>query len=269
METDSGQSTEAAERIVIPLDTKDRIRAFDLIDMLGPYGVWFKLGLESMMASLNPNNPIVWNCVRRIKDMGGKVFLDPKFPDIPNTDAEATVAAIAALRGAGGIDAINMMANAGEKAMQKVIANREDVQVWAVTVPTSLDYADLVRIGYCPPIASREEEVRSLERVVLSMATRAMECGCQGIISSPRELPVLNEINLQKITPSIRSEDDPPDDQKRTLTAYEAALLGATKLVVGRPITTKSDPVKAMLRIAEDIERGLADRRAAGLGGVA
>ena len=47
---------------------------------------------------------------------------------------------------------------------------------------------------------------------------------------------------LKLLVPGIRPAGGKPDDQKRTVTAAEAARAGANYIVVGRPITEASDP---------------------------
>ena len=53
------------------------------------------------------------------------------------------------------------------------------------------------------------------------------------------------------ITPGIRPENykNPDDDQKRTMTPNEAIKAGANYLVIGRPVTKSSDPLKEIQAI--------------------
>ncbi len=90
------------------------------------------------------------------------------------------------------------------------------------------------------------------------MARSSQECGLDGVICSPRELPGVRKYcqpEFLAVTPGIRMAGAPPDDQKRTLSPYEAVKEGANLLVIGRPITGAEDPVEAAKRIAEDIAR--------------
>ena len=47
------------------------------------------------------------------------------------------------------------------------------------------------------------------------------------------------------------------DDQKRTVTPYEAIKNGADYIVVGRPISTAQDPVAAARKVVEEIAAGM------------
>ena len=51
------------------------------------------------------------------------------------------------------------------------------------------------------------------------------------------------------------------DDQARVVTPYLAVRNGADYIVVGRPISTASDPIAAAAKVVEEIERGLEDRK--------
>jgi orotidine-5'-phosphate decarboxylase len=61
------------------------------------------------------------------------------------------------------------------------------------------------------------------------------------------------------VTPGIRSADEQvSDDQKRTLSAFEAIQAGADYIVVGRPIRQAREPQEACRRIIREIADGLA-----------
>ena len=60
---------------------------------------------------------------------------------------------------------------------------------------------------------------------------------------------------LFAVTPGIRSRNSPHDDQSRTTSAYDAIRMGASYIVVGRPITDDSEPGTVADRIVEEIAR--------------
>ena len=117
-----------------------------------------------------------------------------------------------------------------------------------MTVLTSLDRGDLDDLGFdC-----------DVERLVLSRARRALQAGCDGVISSGLEAPALKRelgSRLLVVTPGIRPvENRTVDDQKRTVDVAQAFANGADYIVVGRPIRQASDPCAA----AESIQKTIA-----------
>jgi len=93
---------------------------------------------------------------------------------------------------------------------------------------------------------------------VLSRAKRALEIGCDGVISSGLEAEKLRKDlgnGFLIVSPGIRPvENKPVDDQKRTVDVEEAFLKGADYIVVGRPIRSAPDPRAK----AEEIQQRIA-----------
>jgi len=110
------------------------------------------------------------------------------------------------------------------------------VKILAVTVLTSLDRGDLNDLGFACDV----------EQLVLSRARRALQIGCDGVISSGLEAPKLRGHlggNFLVVCPGIRPvENKPVDDQKRTVDVDQAFRNGADYIVVGRPIKNAPDP---------------------------
>jgi orotidine-5'-phosphate decarboxylase len=124
------------------------------------------------------------------------------------------------------------------------------MQVLAVTALTSLDQGDLDDLGF-------QCDARTL---VLSRARRALEAGCDGVVSSGLEVPALRESvdkALITVCPGIRPifNDEAPaeDDQQRVVTPARAISSGADYLVIGRPIRDASDPRAAAEQIQQEI----------------
>ena len=112
-----------------------------------------------------------------------------------------------------------------------------------MTVLTSLDQGDLKDLGFDVDV----------HRLVLSRARRALEIGCDGVVSSGQEAHALKDEFGEKlilVTPGIRPvENRPADDQKRVVTVEEAIRNGADYIVVGRPIRNAPDPYEAAMQI--------------------
>jgi len=98
-----------------------------------------------------------------------------------------------------------------------------------------------------------------VQQLVLSRARRALEAGCDGVVSSGLEAQLLRQYidaRLLVITPGIRPvENRPSDDQKRVVSVQQALQYGADYIVVGRPIRDAADPKLA----AENVQQQIAD----------
>lgn len=236
-------ATTAKDRIIVALDVPTLEEAEVLVRDLAPYVGCFKVGLQLLMSVGAPR------IVEFIHRCGGKVFLDGKFNDIPNTVGAASKAVSDM-----GVHMFNVHASSGVDAMQAAVANKGSSLVLAVTVLTSIDD---------PTSAMIFGELSW--RKVLQFAMDAHLVGCDGVVCSPKELEILGRYDetksLLKITPGVRPTWASTDDQERVTTPSEAIRAGATALVIGRPITKPpaeiGSPVNAAIRIAEEIETAL------------
>jgi orotidine-5'-phosphate decarboxylase len=223
-----------SERLIVALDVPTAAEARALVERLGDAACFYKVGLELAM-SRGYFDLIEWLAAR-----GNRVFADVKLFDIPETVARA----VANLRGRG----ISFATVHGNQAvMQAAAREKGELKILAVTVLTSLDRGDLDDLGFSCDI----------ERLVLSRARRAMEAGCDGVISSGLEAPRLKQAfrdRLLVVTPGIRPVDNKPsDDQKRTVDVAQAFANGADYIVVGRPIRQAADPRAAAEAIQQTI----------------
>ena len=222
------------ERLIAALDVAEADQAKSLVQRLGDSVRFYKVGLELFMAGG------VFELINWLANRGNKVFADLKFFDIPETVA----AAVRGLRNRG----VTFATVHGNQAMLEAAGEAKgDVKILAVTMLTSLDQGDLDDLGFrC-----------DVESLVLSRARRALEAGCDGVISSGQEAPVLKRElgdRLLVVTPGIRPvRNRPDDDQKRTVDVAEAFANGADYIVVGRPIRRAPDPRVAALAIQATI----------------
>jgi orotidine-5'-phosphate decarboxylase len=235
----------ARDKLIVALDVETAEHALDLFEALREVVAVFKIGLQLFTAA----GPDI---VRQIVARGGRVFLDLKFHDIPNTVAAA---AIEATRLSASI--FNLHASGGSEMMKRTVeaatetAQREGLQrpkIIAVTLLTSINQTTLDQIGIKGDSGS----------VVGRLARAAADCGLDGVVASAQEIEIIRGTvawpEFLIVTPGIRSSDDPADDQRRTLTAAEAIRAGADYIVIGRPILTADDPVQAATRFAAEIE---------------
>jgi orotidine-5'-phosphate decarboxylase len=222
-----------AERLIVALDVATPQEARSLAERLGDAARFYKLGLELFMAGST------FELVDWLVGRGAKVFIDLKFFDIPETVRRA----VANLRGRG----VTFATVHGNQAMMEAAAGEKgEVKILAVTVLTSLDRGDLDDLGFSCDVA----------RLVLSRARRAMEAGCDGVISSGLEAQALKaefKDRLLVVTPGIRPVENRIDDQKRTVDVAQAFANGADYIVVGRPIREAADPRAAAQAIQNTI----------------
>jgi orotidine-5'-phosphate decarboxylase len=223
-----------SERLIVALDVPDAAEARALVERIGDAACFYKVGLELCMS------PGYFDLVDWLVARGNRVFADVKLFDIPETVARA----VANLRGRG----ITFATVHGNQAVMEAAAREKgDLRILAVTVLTSLDRGDLDDLGFSCDI----------ERLVLSRARRAMEAGCDGVISSGLEAQRLKSEfrdRLLVVTPGIRPvENKRGDDQKRTVDVAQAFANGADYIVVGRPIRQAADPRAAAQAIQQTI----------------
>jgi orotidine-5'-phosphate decarboxylase len=235
--------------IFAALDTISMDTAMNWAKAVGPHVGGLKLGLE-FFANNGPHG------VHEVGRATGKpIFLDVKLHDIPNTVA-AAVRALCPLE----FTYITIHASGGEEMMRAAAeAAAEGAEMYGVTPPkllgvtvlTSLDATDLLAVGQDPDVGGQ----------VRRLAMLAMESGLDGIVCAASEISQLRAAagpDCILMVPGIRPAGSAEDDQKRTMTPDRAMALGASHLVIGRPITQSEDPGAA----AEAINRSLGGQAA-------
>jgi orotidine-5'-phosphate decarboxylase len=214
----------AKDRLIFAMDVPDCDRARELTEELGDAVTFYKIGLELMMSG-GYFDLLDWLLAKQ-----KKVFCDLKFFDIPATVGSA----VRQLKDRG---ATFVTVHGNQSIMQAAAENKGDtMKVLGVTVLTSLDRGDLDDLGFDCDVGE----------LVLSRARRALEAGCDGVISSGLEVPRLREFidsKLLVVTPGIRPVDNKPEgDQKRVVTVETAFASGVDHIVVGRPIRDADSP---------------------------
>lgn len=226
--------------LILALDVKEPVEAERLLETLGAHLRHVKVGPRLFSAG-------GLSFVRRVMSAGFKVFLDLKLHDIPNTISEAVD-----LLARSGIWALTLHASGGEDMLRAALSAKDqahsDVLLLGVTVLTSVDQRSLDKS--CP--GSR------LRNTLESRALLCKDCGFDGIVCSPRDLPLLGKFFTEeflRVVPGIRDGKESLDDQKRTAGLEEAMDMGADFVVIGRPIIKASSPVEAMAHFSERLER--------------
>lgn len=213
--------------LIAALDVASKEEAWSIVERIGAEVTWYKVG-KQLFTRFGPE------MVTGLKKRGKKVFLDLKFHDIPNTVAQAIRSGAAI-----GADIINVHASGGPAMLRAAAAAARETgaTVIAVTVLTSLDAAELSAIGIA---ASPAEQVLRLTRLT-------QEAGLQGVVCSAQEITLIKGIcgpDFLTVVPGIRPAGAAHADQKRVMSPGEAALAGASHIVVGRPILAAPDPAQ-------------------------
>jgi len=233
------------ERLVLALDVDNFKKAEELVSKLNNYVGVFKIGSQLFTAEGA-------KVVNMLNERGGKVFLDLKFHDIPNTVARAAEVAtksgvyIFNVHTSGGYEMMKAAAEASEK-ISLALGVRKPL-ILGVTLLTSINQEIL------------EKEIgikKRLEEQVVHLAKLAKAAGLDGVVASPREIKEIRKAcgeNFVILTPGIRPAGKSSDDQKRIMTPREAIKLGADFLVIGRPIRNAFNPVEAAKEILKEME---------------
>ncbi len=207
-----------------------------MVRALSPHPGLFKIGLQLFIAE----GPEI---VRAVRDLGGRVFLDLKLHDIPNTVGRA-VESVSSL----GAEMLTLHLNGGRAMIEAALEGAPaEMLLLGVTVLTSADESVLRETGVATAV----------EEQVLRLAQLGVASGLRGLVASPHELPALRAAHgdrIKIITPGIRPAGADAHDQKRALTPAQALEAGADYLVIGRPITAAPDPRKALEQIVASLD---------------
>ena len=223
--------------VIIACDFKNQEDLFEFLKPFEGLNPFLKIGMEIFYKE-GPQ------LVRKLKEMGCKIFLDLKLHDIPNT-VEKAMRNIAEL----GVEITNVHAGGGIKMMEAARRGLDShelgkkTELIAVTMLTSVDQE----------IIENELLIKEpLANVVKTYALNAKAAGLQGVVCSPLEAPIIKELGLISVTPGIRFADNSVNDQKRVATPEYAKELGSTYIVVGRAVTAAADPVAAYKRCVKE-----------------
>ena len=237
-------TAQAKDKIILAIDVPDEAAALRLVEQLAGRVGFYKVGLE-LFTRCGPG------IIDRIKAASsaangetGRIFLDLKLHDIPNTVAGAARSATAL-----GVDKLTVHLSGGAAMLRAAAGSAETLFLLGVSVLTSSDENTLRETGIGGPLVEQ----------VLRLAELGMSNGLRGVVASPREIRALRErfgSGLTIVTPGVRpAGSGGQDDQRRVMTPREAIEAGADYLVIGRPITAQPDPAAAAARISEEIAR--------------
>ncbi|MEA2087273.1 MAG: orotidine-5'-phosphate decarboxylase, partial [Candidatus Caldatribacteriota bacterium] len=217
----------ARERLVLALDVDDFKKADELVEKLSDYVGVFKIGSQLFTAEGA-------KVVNMVNERGGKVFLDLKFHDIPNTVARAAEVATKL-----GVYIFNVHTSGGYEMMKAAAETSKKISLdLGIRKPLILGVTLLTSINQ--EILEKEIGIKKrLEEQVVHLAKLSKAAGLDGVVASSWEIKQIRKAcgeGFVILTPGIRPAGKSSDDQKRIMTPREAIKLGADFLVIGRPI---------------------------------
>jgi orotidine-5'-phosphate decarboxylase len=238
-------------RLIVALDVAELAQAQALVEQLSPLDVIFKVGYESLFGYGDAIRPF-------LEKRGAQYFIDAKLCDIPRT---VTAAVHALVR--PGVRIMTLHAFGGNEMMQAAVEAAEEragqlgietPKIFAVTLLTSIDMADLGELGLSGGIGEN----------VIRLAALARDARCTGVVCSANEVHDIKGFfgtGFETLCGGIRPSGAAHGDQKRVATPAGAVAAGADYLVVGRPITEAADPVAAARSILAEMEGAANDGR--------
>jgi orotidine-5'-phosphate decarboxylase len=228
------------DRLIVALDLPSVAAARAVVARLDGIVTFYKVGLWLIFA------PGFEAFLDELQGRGCNIFLDAKMFDIGETVrrgiervAERGVSFVT-IHGDGDIIRAAVEGRGGEP-----------LKLLVVPALTSLNERGLRELGHFGTVAD----------LIAERARFALDCGVDGIISSPQDNPNairtrLDAERLLVVTPGVRLAGAALDDHKRSGTPAQAIADGADYLVVGRPIVQADDPIAMALRIVADMKRG-------------
>ncbi len=225
-------SLNPTDKVILALDGMDSYEALAILSRL-PDVIWVKVGVELFVSS----GPGI---VRELRDRGLRVFLDLKFHDIPASMAGACKRAAKL-----GAELITIHSCAGTKALiQAQAAALEGAEEAGLPPPKLL--AVTVLTSWDEGLIAKELLIRqTIQERVDMLASLSKKAGLAGCVCSPKELRSLRQRfpePFHLVTPGIRPKASELGDQVRVMTPSEAIKAGASRIVIGRPITRADDP---------------------------
>ncbi len=222
------------DRLIVGLDLPNVQEAAKAVRELDGVVGFYKIGYRLAFAG-------GLDFARELVEDGKQVFLDMKLLDIDNTVAQG-VESVAAM----GVTMLTV--HAYPKAMRAAVegAKGSDLCLLGVSVLTSMDEADLHEAGYaCDPAT-----------LVARRAEQARAAGMGGVVCAASEAQAVRAIvgpDMAVVTPGIRPAGAAHGDQKRVVTPADAIRMGASHLVVARPIVAAPDRRQAAQSILAEM----------------
>jgi orotidine-5'-phosphate decarboxylase len=231
------KSIPARERVIIALDVPDLAGLNAFLDRLEGQPAFYKVGLELFLAEGA-------RAIDAVRARGGRLFLDLKLHDIPETVGRAVGSAVRF-----GAEFLTVHTSGGQEMMKRAVDAAGAMTVLGVTVLTSLNDGDLAADGIGGSVAD----------AVVRRARVAAAAGVPGLVCSPQEVAQVKAASgLITVVPGVRPAGAALGDQKRVATPASTIAAGADYLVIGRPIRDAAQPAEAFAAVVREVEQALA-----------
>jgi orotidine-5'-phosphate decarboxylase len=218
--------------LILALDVDSFSKAKYFVDLFYPKVKIFKVGLQLFIACGQ-------KIIRYIREKGGKIFLDLKFYDIPNTVANASREVVRM----GGVKMFTVHTQGGPEMMRRAKETaRDEARKLGIKAPLIIGVT----------LLTSEAQSSKITPLVISLTRAAKAAGLNGIVASVKETRLLRQEfggDLIIVTPGIRFEGGEKGDQERIATPEEAKRAGSNYIVVGRPILEARNPLAAAMEI--------------------
>lgn len=240
--------------IILALDVNTLEEAESFVDRLYPKIKLFKIGSQ-LFTACGPG------VVKMVGNRGGKVFLDLKFHDIPNTvyysiGTGSTISIVPHQAGS----AKELKDNLTFPVFMMTVHIKGGRPMLEAAVKGAIEKAKELNIEKpfvvgVTRLTSDDNNQNTLEDV-LEAAKLAKDSGLDGVVCSVFEAAEVRKVcgaEFIIVTPGIRSSKDVADDQKRTANVSQAVKAGSNFLVIGRPILKAKDPLSTAEELLGDL----------------
>ena len=251
---------EKEPKVIIALDFASEKESMEFLSKLEGRKLFVKIGME-LFYKEGPQ------MVKKIKELGHRIFLDLKLHDIPNT-VEKAMESIGSL----GVDMTNVhasgaikMMEGGKKGLERGAEKVNSTQLENSKSEESKSKASAPMLIAVTQLTSTSKDVMNdeimidgnVEDVVIKYAQNTQKAGLNGVVCSPLEVPGIKKAcgsEFITVTPGIRFENGEKGDQVRITTPKMAKELGSDYIVVGRPITKAENPLEAYDRCVREFQ---------------
>lgn len=242
----TNKNLSAKDRIVLALDTDSLEDVERLVTLLKDYVGYFKVGPQLFTSC-------AYEAMDLIKNLGGKIYFDAKFHDIPSTVAKAASNLIKR-----DVTTFSAHLAGGSKMLTTTVkVARETAKKYEKPIPTILGVTLLSSFGQ--RTLTEELNVKmNIDEYVAHLTYLAKESKIDGVIASASEAKKIRKQFSDEfiiMCPAIRPTWSVVNDQIRVVTPADAIKSGVDYMVVGRPITSAEDPVAAANLIIDEIEQ--------------